>query len=222
MKLETRSQGSPRHVRRMAAHGATRWAVVLGMASIFPSVVHAQDWTAMINQRMNATHQMLAQGEQQIEGMVQQRMQDPAVQRAYQQHLARAAATGQVPTDLHTFTYNYIYTNGFSAAGMAQARATEAGNQAREQQAWQGVRDAEQDRAAAMQDQRDGYFRNQQESGRQLMGNSTYQAGGAQVVLPHTWQANTTHEYQGNTYRVDPAGQYWVAGADGYWYPLSR
>lgn len=184
---------------------------------------HAQDWTAMIQQQMSQTDEMLARGQQQVDGIVQQRMQDPAVQTAYRQHLAAASAQGRTPLDYPNFTYQYVYTNGFSARGMAHARATEAGIQAQQRQAIEGVRGAEANRAAAMQGERDSYFRNQKEAGHQLLGNSTYSAAnGAQQVLPHTWQANTDHEYQERTYHVDAAGQYWIAGADGYWYPLAR
>lgn len=183
----------------------------------------AQDWTAMIQQQMNQTDEMLARGQQQVDTIVQQRMQDPAVQAAYRQHVAAAAAQGRTPLDYPSFTYQYVYTNGFSAQGMAHARATEAGIQAQQRQAIEGVRDAEAGRDAAMQGQRDSYFRNQKEAGHQLLGHSTYgAANGAQQVLPHTWQANTTHRYQGQTYHVDAAGQYWVASGDGYWYPLAR
>lgn len=200
-------------------------AALLTLATHLASATgaRAQDWTAMIQQQMSQTDAMLARGQQQVDGIVQQRMQDPAVQAAYRQHLAAAAAQGRPALDYPTFTYQYVYTNGFSAQGMAHARATEAGIQAQQRQAMQGVRDAEGDRAAAMQGQRDSYFRNQKEAGHQLLGNSTYTAAnGAQQVLPHTWQANTDHEYQGRRYHVDAAGQYWVASSDGYWYPLAR
>lgn len=199
--------------------------VLLALAAyVAPTTgARAQDWTAMIQQQMNQTDEMLARGQQQVDTIVQQRMQDPAVQAAYRQHVAAAAAQGRAPLDFPTFTYQYVYTNGFSAQGMAHARATEAGIQAQQQQAMQGVRDAEANRAAAMQGQRDSYFRNQKEAGHQLLGNSTFTAAnGAEQVLPHTWQANTTHQYQGQTYHVDTAGQYWVAGTDGYWYPLTQ
>jgi hypothetical protein len=125
--------------------------------------------------------------------------------------------------DFATYTYQYIYTNGFSAAGIAHARANEAGIAQREAAAVQGLRQAEQNRAQAMQAQRDGYFRNQQEAGRGLMGQSTYVApNGATLALPHTWQPNTTQVYQGNTYHVDASGQYHVLGSDGWWYPVQR
>ncbi|MBK7473688.1 MAG: hypothetical protein IPI73_26690 [Betaproteobacteria bacterium] len=48
----------------------------------------------------------------------------------------------------------------------------------------QRLRQAEAQRGAAQQQQRDGYFANQQEAGRGLMGQSTFRAGnGSQVVL---------------------------------------
>jgi hypothetical protein len=183
----------------------------------------AQDFNAMIQQQMNAMNQNIANAQQHVNGIVQQRMHDPAVQASYRQYLARMQQTGQRPMDYPTFTYNYVYTNGFSAQGMAHARANEANIGAKERAAVQGVRDAERNRGAAMQQQQQSYFNNQQEAGRQLMGNSTFTApNGSQTVLPHTWQNNSSHRYQGNNYHVDTSGQYWVQAANGYWYALKR
>lgn len=180
----------------------------------------AQDFNAMIQQSMARMNAIVGQAEQRVNGAVQQRMQDPAVQAAWQQYVASTG--GRPAMNYPTFTYYYIYTNGFSAGGMAHMRATEAGIQQREATAWQGVRQAEAGRAAAQQGQRDAYFANQQEAGRQLMGQSTYRApDGYRLQLPHTWQPNTTVQYQGRTYHVDAGGRYHVQGADGWWYPLS-
>jgi hypothetical protein len=180
----------------------------------------AQDYGAMIQQQMQAMNQNLARGEQQIQQMVQQRMQDPAVQQAWQRYVQQTG--GRPAMNYPTFTYQYIYTNGFSAQGMAHARNTEAGIQAREQAAVQGLRQAEQQRGQAQQAQRDGYYANQQEAGRALTGQSTYFApNGQPLVLPHTWQRNTTYQHQGQTYHVDQHGQYHVRAANGWWYPLA-
>ena len=174
----------------------------------------------MIQQQMNAMNQNIARGEQQVDQIVQQRMRDPQVQAAYRDYVARAG--GRPAMDFPTFTYNYVYTNGFSAQGLAHARANEAGIQAREQASVQGLRDAQTARGAAQQAQLDGYARNQQEAGRGLIGQSTYRApDGASLQLPHTWQKNTTYQHQGQTYHVDQTGQYHVLGANGWWYPLS-
>lgn len=152
--------------------------------------------------------------------MVQQRMQDPAVQRAWQRYLQQTGGRPQM--NYPTFTYNYIYTNGFSAQGLAHARANEAGMQAREQAAWQGLQKAQANRGAAQQGQRDSYFANQQEAGRQLTGQSTYIAPNGQALqLPHTWQRNSTHQHQGAVYHVDHAGQVHVRAANGWWVPLA-
>lgn len=180
----------------------------------------AQDYGAMIQQQMNAMNQNIARGQQQVNQIVQQRMRDPQVQAAYRDYVARTG--GRPAMDYPTFTYNYVYTNGFSAQGIAHARANEAGIQAREQASVQGLREAQAVRGAAQQTQRDSYTRNQQEAGRGLIGQSTYTApNGAPLQLPHTWQKNTTYQHQGQTYHVDQTGQYHVLGANGWWYPLS-
>jgi hypothetical protein len=204
-----------------SASRAARVLVALALAG--PAVGAAQNFDQMIRQQMDQMNRTIAQGQQQVQQVVAQRMQDPQVRAAYQQYLARARAGGRPTMDFPTYTYNYIYTRGFSPDGVAHARANEANIAQREQQAIQGWREAQARRGQAQQGQRDSYFANQQEAGRGLMGQSTYSgAGGWQTQLPHTWQANTRHEYQGNTYHVDQSGRYYVRGVDGWWYPLQR
>ncbi len=181
----------------------------------------AQDYSALIQQQMNAMNANIARGQQMVNDMVRQRMADPQVQAGYQRYLAQMRASGRPPMDYPTYTYNWIYTNGYSAAGVAHARANEAGIARAEQAKVQELRAAEAQRGAAQQTQRDHYSANQQEAGRGLMGQSTYLApNGAALALPHTWQPNTQHSYQGQTYRVDASGNYHVLGVDGWWYPL--
>ena len=124
-------------------------ATVLALAG----PAQAQDYQAMIQQSMARMNNIVAQAENRMQGAVQQRMQDPAVQAAWQQYVARNG--GRPAMNYPTFTYYYIYTNGFSSQGMAHMRATESGIQQREAAAWQGVRQAEAGRAAAQQGQRD-------------------------------------------------------------------
>jgi hypothetical protein len=180
------------------------FATLVTLASL-AAPARAQDYSAMIQQSMSRMNAIVAQAQNRVQGAVQQRMHDPAVQAAWQQYVARSG--GRPAMDYPTFTYNYIYTNGFSAQGLAHVRATESGIQRRETAVWQGVRQAEAGRAAAQQGQRDAWFANQQEAGRGLMGQSTYQAGGWRTQLPHTWAANTTVQYQGHTYHVDGGGR---------------
>ncbi len=184
-----------------------------------PLAVSAQNLDQMLQQSVAAMNANIARGQNQVNQMVQQRMQDPAVQQAWQRYVQQTG--GRPAMNYATFTYNYIYTNGFSAQGVAHARANEAGMQSREQSALQGLRQAEQQRGQAQQGQRDSYFANQQEAGRQLTGQSTYVApNGQPLVLPHTWQRNGTYQHQGATYHVDGNGQYHVLAANGWWYPL--
>ncbi len=203
------------------AHFAMAVAVAAAVLSAAPA--RAQDYSAMLNQSIARMNNIVAQAQQASDNMVQQRMQDPQVQASYRQYLGQMQASGQRAMDFPTYTYNWIYTRGYSADGIRHARANEAGMQAREHAAWQGLQHAQAQRGQAQQTQRDSYFANQQEAGRGLMGQSTYTApNGAQMQLPHTWQANTTHQYQGQTYGVDASGQYHVQGANGWWYPVQR
>lgn len=187
---------------------------------LLPLAAQAQNFDAMIQQQMAAMNANLQRGQQQVNQMVQQRMQDPAVQQAWQRYLQQTG--GRPAMDYPTFTYNYIYTNGFTPQGLAHARNTEAGNQQAEMAAWQRLQNAQRQRGQAQQAQRDGFFAHQQEAGRQLQGNSTYIApNGQALVLPHTWQRNTTYQHQGATYHVDGSGRYFVLAANGWWYPLA-
>ena len=207
---------STRTLRRLAATGAL-------LAAGIAAPAQAQDYGAMIQYQMNQMNQMLNQGQQQVNQMVQQRMQDPAVRNAYQQYLQQMQASGRQPMDFATFTYYYIYTNGYSSSGMAHMNRVESGNRAGEMNAWNGVRQAERNRAEAQQGQRDSYYRNQQEAGRGLMGQSTYHGpNGYRAQLPHTWQPNGYYQHQGQQYYVDQSGQYYVRGGNGYYYPISR
>ena len=194
-------------------------ALLAGISTVTPAL--AQDYMGIVRQQMQAMDQTVARGQQMSQQLVQQRMQDPAVQQAWQHYLQQTG--GRPAMDYPTFTYQYIYTNGFSAQGMAHARANEARNRAKEQAAWQDLRQAQAERAQVQSDGQARFHANQREAGRQLMGQSTYVApNGQPFALPHTWQNNSTHQHQGQTYRVDGVGQYHILGTDGYWYPMQR
>lgn len=211
----------PRSTASSLARRIALWmagtAITLGQAA--PAA--AQDYDLMLRQAQARQNAVMNQAQGQLQQMVQQRMQDPAVQAAWQHHVQQNG--GRPAMDYPTFTYYYIYTNGFSAQGMAHMRATESGIQSREAAAWQGLRQAQGQRAQAQQAQRDGYYAQQQEAGRQLMGQSTYVTPSGQgLKLPHTWQPNTTTEYQGQTYHVDAGGRYHVLAGGGYWVRLAQ
>jgi len=125
--------------------------------------------------------------------------------------------------DFATYAYYYMYTNGFSQAGIAHMNRVEGSNQSAEMQRLQGLRQAEQQRGQAQVQQNESYYRNQAEAGRGLMGQSTYYGpNGYQSQLPHTWQNNTFQTYQGQRYWVDQSGQYYRIDANGWAYPINR
>ena len=133
-------------------------ATSLALAATLPFSASAQDYGAMVQQSMNRMNQNIANGQQMINNIVQQRMHDPQVQASYQQYVAQMRSRGQPAMDYPTYTYNYIYTRGFSNDGTAHARANEANIQANERAAVQRLREAEARRGAAQQQQRDSYF----------------------------------------------------------------
>lgn len=202
---------------------AVAHALLLVAAAALPAVAPAQDYGVMIQQGMANMNSIVNQAQQGVNQAVQQRMNDPQVRASYAQYLQQMRASGRPAMDFPTYTYNWIYTRGFSVDGIAQARANEGNLRNAEIAAAQRLRQAEAERGQAQQQQRDGYFWNQNEAGRGLMGQSTYTApNGTQMTLPHTWQPNTTQVYQNNTYHVDQSGQYYIYGVDGWWYPLQR
>jgi len=217
-RTETTHRLAPNHL--LAAAAAVVGALVLASparSQDFNAMLAQQDaWmTQQIQAQQAQMNQMLAAGQNHVNQIVQQKMQDPRVQQAYQQHLAQARQQGVRPYDFQTFAYYYAATNGFS--DVAGYNRTTQDIQGKERAAWQGVKDAEANSAAAINGWNQGYSNNQQEAGRQLMGNSTYVNGntGQSQVLPHTWQRNTYNTYQGNNYYVDYSGQYWIADPNG-------
>jgi hypothetical protein len=181
------------------------------------SGVLAQDFT---NIDLNAiVAGQAAETQAAINGVMQQAMQQrgPEIEATYYQCLQSGRYCG--PFD--EYALNYVTTNGFTDGGAWAQRSREDAKKVHD--AGRALREAEAERGKAQAGQRDHFFYNQMEAGRQLMGNSTFTApNGSQMVLPHTWQVNTTQVFQGNTYHVDQGGQYHVLGGDGFWYPLAR
>lgn len=210
-------------------------ALAIAVSVFAAGAAWAEDYQQMLQQQdaflqqqieqsqaqMNAT---LAAGQQQVNQIVQQKMQDPQVQAAYQQHLQQAAQNGMQAYDFPTFAYYYAATNGFSQEGLATYRSNETANMAREQEAWRGYQNAQGAARAAIDENNAHFSNNMNEAGNQLMGNSTYVGETGSQVLPHTWQPNTYNSYQNHNYYVDENGQYWKADPNNTdtWYPLQQ
>jgi len=195
-------------------------ALVLTAALPQPAAAF-QDYGAMLRQSQMRANLLTQQINQSRNAMVQRKMQDPQVRAHYMQYVQqsmRARGLG-----FPAYAEEYMATRGFTPGGIAYAQRANAEMRARESASLQGLRQAQAARGQAMQAQRDSYFRNSQEAGRGLMGQSTYYGpNGYQTQLPHTWQNNSQHNYQGQTYRVTEYGQYQVLGPNGWWTPINR
>ena len=99
-------------------------------AALTATPAAAQNYDLLIRQALARQNAVVNQAQNQVQRIVQQRMQDPAVQAAYQRYVQQSG--GRPAMDYPTYTYYYIYTNGFSAQGMAHMRANEGAIRERE------------------------------------------------------------------------------------------
>lgn len=175
------------------------------------------DYGAMVQDMQRQMEASRMQQQQAAVAIAQQAMQDPTCQGLYQQH--RMQGGTMTPLD---FGYWCAATGRFSAQGMAAFRQSEARNQAAEQRSLQGLRQAERDRGEAQGNLAEGYFRNQQEAGRVLQGNSSWvDQAGRQYALPYTRPGVPSYDPQtGQTFQMDNLGNYYVLN-NGYWYPMT-
>lgn len=180
--------------------------------------------SAILNAAIAAQNNTVAQAQNRVAQNLQAGMANPQMQAQYQAYAQQMMARGQAPMPFQQYVYMSQYTRNFSADGVAHARGNENAIRQNEYQSVMGVRQAEGNRANAQAQLFDSYNRMAYERGNMLAGNSTYAGGqyGGSQVLPHTWGANTYQRYNGNNYWVDPSGQYYQQGPNGWWYPMSR
>jgi hypothetical protein len=159
-----------------------------------------------IEQMMQDNARKMANTDVQINDAINRAMQDPQIQAAYNQCQQTSSMCG----DFRWYAYNYVTTNGFTDGGawMNTTRQMDA----RTQQGWWGVQDAERRSADAMNDWNGSFQRNQEEFGKTITGESTYinSYTGTQEDLPYGWQPETYNTYNGQTYYVDYTGQYYM------------
>jgi hypothetical protein len=180
----------------------------------------AQDFTRMdINGMNNAFNARLnAAATTTTNSIVSSNLRNPQVQAMYRQHVAQG---GQYSAE--QFAYMYAATGGFTPQGTAYFQATENRNRAAEMNAYNGLREAQANRANAQANLWAGYHRNNAEFGNQLMGNSTYTNNytGQQHVLSHTQQAGQiARDYYGNYYTSDAYGNKYMYN-NGWWQPMN-
>jgi hypothetical protein len=184
----------------------------------FSSAQYLPDFTGIDLNAVLAGQMQQTQGA--LDGVMQNAMQQrgPEIQAAYQQ----CQYSGGYCGSFEEYALNYVSTNGFTDGG-AWARQNQV-NVANEQNAWQGVQNAQQGYRDAYGNYTGNFSETMNESGNVLMGNETYdgiQEYGSQV-LPYGWQANSYNTYNGQNYYVDDSGQYYQIDPNnsGWMYPI--
>lgn len=173
----------------------------------------SMDLNALNNQWAAAQN---AQMQPMLNNIVQQNMNNPQVQQAYHQHRMQG---GQLSPE--QFAYEWAATAGFSPPGVAAYRQSEQSNQSKEQAAWQGVQEAEQQRGAAQSEMAAHYNYNQQVAGQNLRSQATYATPVGPQVLPYNLAPGDYHTPQGK-YFVDAQRNYWFVDAWGYQHPIQQ
>ncbi|MBS2036378.1 hypothetical protein JST97_15415 [bacterium] len=164
------------------------------------------DISGLYNQRVQQNNAYFQSQTQQI---VQANMANPRVQLAYQQYRAQG---GQA--SFQEFAYYYAATGGFSQQGIQNYNQTSQDISAQQQKAWDGYRQAQQQRQQAVQQWQNGYSRNQNEAGYNLNSQATYSTPVGPQVLNYNSQPGY-YQYNGQTYYKDPRGNYYYIYPNG-------
>jgi hypothetical protein len=187
-------------------------AVLMTLAT--GTVSHAQDGWEGVNDALNAANDVvygamqhnaleMQRGQQAVAQMIQNRMNDPAVQQAYREHQANGSPYGQM--SFYQFTYNYMATRGFSPDGIQHWNRVQRQINMNDANAMRNYLDSQRRHGQEMHD-----FRNQsvdrinEGRGDAITGNTPYYApNGQQVYLPYTAQPGDSYvDQSGNTYMM--------------------
>lgn len=171
------------------------------------------DISGMYNQRVQQNNAYFQGQTQQI---IQANMANPQVQYAYQQYRAQG---GQA--SFEQFAYYYAATGGFSQQGIQNYNRTSQSINAQQQNAWNGYRQAQQQRQQAVQQWQNGYSRNQSEAGYNLNGQATYSTPVGPQVLNYNNQPGY-YQVNGQNYYMDPGGNYYYVYPNGSLQPIQR
>ena len=152
----------------------------------------SQDLTAMYNQHVNQTN---AYFQARTHNLVQNNMQDPRIQYAYQCYRSQGGAAS-----FPQFAYMYAATGGFTQQGMNYYNQVNQGIANQQQQAWSAYQQAQGQRQQAMNQWQNGYYQNQNEAGYNLQGNATYSTPEGNVVLPYTQGQQYYYQYPNGSY----------------------
>lgn len=183
-----------------------------------------------IQMHMQQLNQIVGQGDQQVDALVHQAMQDPSLQLRYQQYVQQAQQQGTQVLDFYTYTYYYLATNGFSQQGVAAWQAGEAANNAKVQQAYQGYQAAVENYRNTFAEGQRQTFENNWEMGNVIAGNSTWTnpSTGQNYTLPYAgvepgqswYDPNSGMYFWYNPYNQQN-GPYYISPDGQYYYPMN-
>ena len=172
------------------------------------------DLTAYANQLASEQNAQMQMGRDSI---VQQLMQDPQVQQGYQNYRMQGG-----PLSFPDFAYQWAATRGFSPDGVRDFQNRERVNQYNEKVALDGVRAAEGQSAAAINQWNTNFANNQQVAGQNLTGQATYATPWGPQVLPYTWEPGYYQGPNGQNYYVDANRNYFLIDQWGQYHAMAQ
>ncbi|MDP1564003.1 MAG: hypothetical protein Q8M16_21690 [Pirellulaceae bacterium] len=186
-----------------------------------PSVLWAQsDMTVWFDQQVAQNNQYFQQLEN---GITQQNMQNPEIQRQYQAYAANGGSGS-----FQDYAFGWAATGGYTPTGWGVWNASESQIQRRDQQAISDYHNytnnlwTETNNERRQVQDRMAYHR-----GELLSGNGTYVNpwNGSHHTLPYTSSTGTTHQdyYGHNQFQMDAFGNQWMQHPNtGLWYQMNR
>ena len=180
--------------------------------SFFPNP--DMDITALYNQMAAEQNAQMQQG---CSAIVQQTMNNPHVQQAYNAYRMQGG-----PLSFPDFAYQWAATRGFAPDAVLDYQRNEQRNQHQEKIAHDNLRAAEGARGAAINQMNAHYAHNQQVAGQNLMGQATYATPWGAQSLPYTWEPGYYQGPQGERYYVDPQRNYFFIDPWGQFHPMPQ
>jgi hypothetical protein len=196
-----------------AVQAQTGWEDVAGALNAADATIYgAMSHNALEMQR----------GQQAVAQMIQNRMNDPAVQQAYREHQASGSPYGRM--SFYQFTYNYMATRGFTPDGIQHWNRVQRQINMNDANAIRGYLENQRRQGEELQRHRDqSETRIHEGRGDAISGNTAYHApNGQQVYLPYTAQPGDTYiDQSGNTYMMTQYKYYVVTDPWGRTYQTS-
>lgn len=204
------------------------FATALIFAVALAHVSLAQDLNAYMQNQLNQTDARMQQYYQQMNQLdyqmqqaqnqiVNQNMNNPAVQQMFQQYQNAGSPYGQMTYE--QFAYAYAATGGFSAQGMENYNRTTREINARDSAAQRDYQNYVNNLWSSTNQYRSEVYDRQQRDFGDLMTGSTWYGNsgdGQRYYLPYTAQQGQMYtDGYGRTFMVDAGGNYQMVDANG-------